>query len=158
MAKFKVGDRVKVKGAGVETIKAVYPKGKGSGLDPTQVDMSVDWYETDGSGMIADEDIVGVANSRACNSTNPVVANAMRARNATTPGDLTKALKDLLSVMKDVKIDYDKAKENDRWVKTRLRSIKNEMRSVYENASDGDRKDWDSIFNTILQSSPFGSL
>lgn len=81
MAKFKVGDKVKVKGAGVETIKAVYPKGKGSGLDPTQVDMSVDWYETDGSGMIADEDIVGIANSRVCNSTNPVVANAMRARN-----------------------------------------------------------------------------
>jgi hypothetical protein len=75
-AKFKVGDKVKVKGAGVETIKAVYPKGKGSGLDPTQVDMSVDWYETDGSGMIADEDIVGVANSAPVRSTNSVVQNA----------------------------------------------------------------------------------
>lgn len=61
MAKFKVGDKVKVKGAGVETILAVYPKGRGAvGM---RLDPSVDWYGSSEGGFITDEDIDGIANS-----------------------------------------------------------------------------------------------
>lgn len=76
MAKFKVGDRVKVKGGGVETILAVYPKGRGAvGM---RLDPSVDWYGSSEGGFITDEDIDGIANS-AVRSTNAVVQNALNA-------------------------------------------------------------------------------
>jgi hypothetical protein len=76
MAKFKVGDKVRIIGGGVETIKSVHPKGRGTGFGPRKID----YYATrEGGGFITDDDISGLANSRSCNSNNPVVAKAMNA-------------------------------------------------------------------------------
>ena len=73
-AKFKVGDKVRIIGGGVETIARVYPKGRGTGLGPQEVD----FYATrESGGFITDEDISGVAN--AARSTNSVVRNTGKA-------------------------------------------------------------------------------
>jgi preprotein translocase subunit YajC len=64
-AKFKVGDKVRIIGGGVETIKSVHPKGRGTGFGPKKID----YYATrEGGGFITDDDISGFANSRACNA------------------------------------------------------------------------------------------
>lgn len=64
-AKFKVGDKVRIIGGGVETIASVHPKGRGTGFGPKEVD----YYTTrESGGFITDDDIAGVANSRAANA------------------------------------------------------------------------------------------
>lgn len=64
-AKYKVGDKVRIIGGGVETIASVHPKGQGTGFGPKEVD----YYATrESDGFITDNDISGVANARACNA------------------------------------------------------------------------------------------
>lgn len=71
MAKFKVGDRVRVEREGKDSLAkvvALYPK-------------TVIRFDSDGAEFQIDGSELRLANSRACRSTNPVVANALAARN-----------------------------------------------------------------------------
>lgn len=104
--------------------------------------------------------------SNSCTSTNSVVRNAMAAkrvaRNANlTPQYITNQLKDLLSMMKSVKIDYGKAKESDRSIKKKLMALSDsvrEDRKFYDSAPESDKRAWDSTYNEILNISPFGAM
>lgn len=84
MAKFKVGDVVSVKREAAEMIDnpaLARKRGRVTKVLPGG------YYEVDGelgaTGLELTDAELTLANSRACNSTNPVVANAMNARNAT---------------------------------------------------------------------------